>query len=119
LYNIHKKNPPVIDNEPKYGDIRQFTNFKVEALYARVSILEFLGIIQKGPSSFAEPGQETSDLGIMEDATGSHGAHIVEESCGKYPTLAPMRYLTIFQLQQIYQNGQSSQLTALRFHPTC
>jgi hypothetical protein len=85
LYNIHKKNPPVIDNEPKYGDIRQFTSFKVDALYARISILEFLGILQKGPSSFAEPGQEISDLGIMEDAGGPDGANIVDESCGKLP----------------------------------
>jgi hypothetical protein len=67
LYNIHKRSPPLIDNEPRYGDVRQLLDFKVEALYARMSILQFLGILKKGPSSFAEPGHETSDLGILDD----------------------------------------------------
>lgn len=70
LYNIHKRDPPSLDNEPRYTDIRGLTGFKVEALYARVSILEFLGILRKGPSNFAEPGQETTDLGIKESTTG-------------------------------------------------
>jgi hypothetical protein len=68
LYNIHKKNPPALDNEPKYTDICGLTSFKIEALYARVSILAFLGILQKGSSSFADPGQETTDLGIKQSA---------------------------------------------------
>ncbi|KAK5062508.1 hypothetical protein LTR84_004581 [Exophiala bonariae] len=64
LYNIHKRNPPTLDNEPKYIDVGELTSFKIEALYARVSILTFLGVLQKGSSSFADPGQETTDLGI-------------------------------------------------------
>jgi hypothetical protein len=68
LYNIHKRNPPTLDNEPKYIDVRRLTSFKIEALYARVSILAFLGILQKGASSFADPGQETTDLGIRQTA---------------------------------------------------
>ncbi|KAK4498842.1 hypothetical protein PRZ48_009352 [Zasmidium cellare] len=64
LYNIHKSNPPVLEDEPKYVDISRLTAFKVESLYARVSILEFLGILQKGQSGLVEPGKETTDLGI-------------------------------------------------------
>lgn len=69
MYNIHKKNPPALDNEPKNTDVRGLIGFRIEALYARVSILEFLGILQKGPSSFAEPGQENTDLGIKQTAS--------------------------------------------------
>lgn len=68
LYNIHKRNPPALDNEPRYTDVRGLTGFKIEALYARVSILAFLGILKKGSSSFADPGQETTDLGIQQTA---------------------------------------------------
>lgn len=66
LYNIHKRTPPALDNEPRYTDVRGLTSFKIEALYARVSILAFLGILKKGSSSFADPGQETTDLGIQQ-----------------------------------------------------
>lgn len=86
LYNIHKKNPPALDNEPKYADIRALTGFKIEALYARVSILEFLGILHKGPSSFAEPGQETTDLGIKQNVNGAAdlvSATIIEDMHGE------------------------------------
>ena len=69
LYNIHKRNPPALDNEPKYIDVRGLTSFKIEALYARVSILTFLGILQKGSSSFQDPGQETIDLGIQRSSS--------------------------------------------------
>lgn len=71
LYNIHKRTPPSLDDEPRYTDVRGLTDFKIEALYARVSILTFLGILQKGSSSFADPGQENTDLGIQQSAGGS------------------------------------------------
>ncbi|KPI35905.1 uncharacterized protein AB675_10409 [Cyphellophora attinorum] len=71
LYNIHKRDPPSLENEPRHANVRGLTDFKVEALYARVSILEFLGILRKGPSNFTEPGQETTDLGIKEGASAA------------------------------------------------
>jgi hypothetical protein len=85
LYNIHKRNPPVLDNEPKYG----LTSFKIEALYARISILAFLGILQKGSSSFADPGQETTDLGIKQSAGEPKApfiAPVSDELDGKVPS---------------------------------
>lgn len=72
LYNIHKRTPPSLDDEPRYTDVRGLTGFKIEALYARVSILAFLGILKKGSSSFADPGQENTDLGIQQSAGESN-----------------------------------------------
>ncbi|KAK3650409.1 hypothetical protein LTR56_006388 [Elasticomyces elasticus] len=66
LYNIHKQNPPALENEPKYVDIHKLTEFRIESLYARVSILEFLGILRRGRGSYTEPGEETTDLGIRQ-----------------------------------------------------
>jgi hypothetical protein len=86
LYNIHKRNPPTLNDEPKYADIQGLTSFRIEALHARVSILEFLGILRTGPSSFAEPGHETVDLGIKEGAEVASVpvvAHVVGEIHGE------------------------------------
>lgn len=52
-----------------------------------MSILEFLGILRSGPSSFAEPGHETIDLGIKggaEEASVPMAAQVVDELPGEF-----------------------------------
>ncbi|KAF4448234.1 hypothetical protein F53441_8341 [Fusarium austroafricanum] len=61
LHDVHKRNPPKISNEPKYADASVFTDFTIDASLAKVSILEFTGILRSGEHGFVKPGEETQD----------------------------------------------------------
>ena len=48
-------------------DIKKLLDFKVNAVYARTSILGFVEILRSQGDGFAKPGEESNDLGIRED----------------------------------------------------
>ncbi|KAH7148987.1 hypothetical protein B0J13DRAFT_295137 [Dactylonectria estremocensis] len=68
LYNIHNKGPTILEDEPKYLDTSKLTNFTINAVYARASILEFTGILRSKGDGYVKPGEETKDLGIQESS---------------------------------------------------
>lgn len=41
------------------------------ATHARASILEYTGILRSKADGYARPGEESTDLGIEDDSTGS------------------------------------------------
>ncbi|RSL54899.1 hypothetical protein CEP54_009645 [Fusarium duplospermum] len=67
IYDIHQRNPPIVTNEPKYADISEFTSFRVDATLARLSILEFTGVLRSSEDGYVRPGEESNTLGIDSD----------------------------------------------------
>ena len=58
LYNVHKKLPAILEDEPRHIDPKKLTSFKIIAPYARASILEYVGALR-----YVKQGEE-EDLGI-------------------------------------------------------
>ena len=48
-------------------DIKKLLDFKLNAVYARTSILGFVEILRSQGDGFANPGEESNDLGIQDD----------------------------------------------------
>ena len=59
MYNIYKRHPAVLDDEPKHTDIKQLMQCPVKSTRARASILEFTGILQSKSDGFTRPGDES------------------------------------------------------------
>ncbi|KAK6371287.1 hypothetical protein LTS17_009018 [Exophiala oligosperma] len=70
LYNVHKKNPVVLEDEPKHIDPRKLTNFRVNAPHAQASILEFNRILRSKNDGYLSPGQ-LETIGIEQDSIGA------------------------------------------------
>ncbi|KAH7246538.1 hypothetical protein BKA59DRAFT_200794 [Fusarium tricinctum] len=70
LHEMHKRNQPVISNEPRYTDGSVFYSFNADLLAAKSSILEFTGILRSGDNGYVKPGEESRDLSsIQPDST--------------------------------------------------
>jgi hypothetical protein len=57
LYNGHKRNPKILEDEPKYIDASKLTSFKVNAPHVQASILEFIGILRSKEDGYANQGE--------------------------------------------------------------
>ncbi|KIX09067.1 uncharacterized protein Z518_00145 [Rhinocladiella mackenziei CBS 650.93] len=64
LYKIHARNPIVLENEPQFIDAKKLTSFKINAVYARESILGHNRILWTRGNGYAKQGEEVTDLGI-------------------------------------------------------
>ncbi|CAJ0552245.1 Ff.00g062240.m01.CDS01 [Fusarium sp. VM40] len=70
LHDTHKRDPPIISNEPRYTDGSVFSTFNVDLLAAKSSILEFTGILRSGDNGYVKSGEESLDLSsIQPDST--------------------------------------------------
>lgn len=67
-------------------DIKKLVGFKINAAYARISILGFTGILRSKGDGYLNPGEESNDLGIQDDSvqipeqTQDHASNNHEES---------------------------------------
>ncbi|KAF5632721.1 hypothetical protein F52700_6258 [Fusarium sp. NRRL 52700] len=61
LYDVHKRNPPTVCDEPKYMDIAALVDFEVDASLARSSILQFAGMLRSDENGYVKAGDETPD----------------------------------------------------------
>ena len=52
-------------------DIKKLIDFKINAAYARTSILGFIEILRSKGDGYAKPGEESNDLGIQDDGIQS------------------------------------------------
>jgi hypothetical protein len=60
LYNIYKRNPVALEDEPKNIAVAKLINFKVEASRARSSILDPVGVVHsKEDNGLAKQGEES------------------------------------------------------------
>ncbi|KAK5061460.1 hypothetical protein LTR84_008003 [Exophiala bonariae] len=73
LYNIHKSHAPILEDEPKNVDIQKLIDFKIDAAYARTSILGFVAILRNRGDGVADRGDENKDLGIQDSSIQSPG----------------------------------------------
>ncbi|KAH8897750.1 hypothetical protein GQ53DRAFT_884572 [Thozetella sp. PMI_491] len=81
LHSVHQKHPPLLEDEPKNVDIKKLTSLNYDIPSARVSILEFLGVLWTREDGCSRPGEETIDLGIKENtAMDGSGTHILTSS---------------------------------------
>ncbi|PNP78040.1 hypothetical protein FNYG_08766 [Fusarium nygamai] len=71
LYDVHKRNPPVISGEPKYIDISTLVDFDVDASLAKSSILQFAGMLRSDENGYVKAGDETSDPTVSIDGPNS------------------------------------------------
>jgi hypothetical protein len=69
LYNVHRGRPVILEGEPKYVDSAKLTSCKINATYARTSILEYTGILMSRGDGYVRPGEENNDLGIEDDSS--------------------------------------------------
>ena len=57
LYHGHKKNPTIMEDEPKNVDPIKLTSFQMNAPHVQASILEFIGILYSKEEGYAKPGK--------------------------------------------------------------
>ncbi|KAF2428304.1 hypothetical protein EJ08DRAFT_671462 [Tothia fuscella] len=69
LYNVHKKLPIILEGEPKLVDPAKLTSYRINATYARATILEYTGILVSPRDGYTRPGEENNDLGIEDDGS--------------------------------------------------
>jgi hypothetical protein len=69
---VHKQRSIILEDEPKYIDVAKLTSFRAIATHARSSILEFTGVLRSKQDGYVQPGEETIDLGIQEQAEPDH-----------------------------------------------
>lgn len=65
LYELHRAQANELEDEPRHLDIRRLVDFKVNASYARISILGFIDILRPKGDGFVNSGDESNDLGIQ------------------------------------------------------
>ncbi|KPM45635.1 hypothetical protein AK830_g918 [Neonectria ditissima] len=70
LFSAYQNNPTTLDDEPKFINPTELTSFRINATFARASILEFTGVLRPKGHGYVKPGEETWDLGIQNDGTG-------------------------------------------------
>ncbi|KAH8808017.1 hypothetical protein F5884DRAFT_857574 [Xylogone sp. PMI_703] len=80
IYKIHARHPTILENEPKYIDIKELTRFKMNSTNARSSILEYIGVLSKR-DGMIKPGEEDA-LRIEEDSTRTESDGQVPASDG-------------------------------------
>jgi hypothetical protein len=68
---MHKRNPPMISNEPRHTDGSVFSSFNADLLAAKSSILEFNGILRSGDNGYVKPGEESRDLSSTQPHSNS------------------------------------------------
>ncbi|KAJ3527969.1 hypothetical protein NM208_g10445 [Fusarium decemcellulare] len=71
LYNVHKKYPSPLEDIPSAIDITRLIRIPFTSSAARVSILDFIGILWTTSDGYTEPGEEVVDLEIDPHNSGS------------------------------------------------
>ncbi|SPJ78268.1 uncharacterized protein FTOL_06657 [Fusarium torulosum] len=79
LYDMHKRNPPLIPNEPRYTDGSVFSSFNTDLLAAKSSILEFTGILRSGDNGYVKPGEESRNLSSIQPDSNSSSQNPSDE----------------------------------------
>ena len=70
LYNIHRRRHIVLEGEPMSVDIQKLTSNRINARYARTSILEFNGVLWKKGGGLPASDQVPKNLGIEDEGSG-------------------------------------------------
>jgi hypothetical protein len=65
--------PNDLEDEPRHVDVRKLIDIKVDASYARTSILGFIEILRPKGDGYVNSGDESNDLGIQKVSQSSHG----------------------------------------------
>jgi hypothetical protein len=80
---MHAENPKRLENEPKFIDPVNLTEFRGNARKVRDTILGFNGILWANDGVYANPGEEVMDIGVDDhnresntDAAGGPNEHI-------------------------------------------
>ena len=67
MYNIHKKHPTVLENEPKdIFNVKELMGFEINAPHARAPLLEFASILRSRGDGYVKAGEEKTDLALAE-----------------------------------------------------
>lgn len=75
MYNIHKRQPSSLDNEPIHLEARQLTSFSIASADPPASIPDFTEVLRLNEDSYGTPGREKDvqiDINGVRPASNIH-----------------------------------------------